>query len=406
MSEGLRRLGQVPIPIVFGIILFSLVWISPPPSYAEEIESLKKGVVRIKATVAGNPNQGTGFIVRREASAAYIVTASHVVEGGRDVAVEFFTNRNRLVPARVIAIEGDDPQGLAVLFVTGEIPTDISVLMLNLEMPVRAGDPVTMIGFPGLGAAPWTVTQGEIVGRKGKNILFSGVVEKGSSGGPLLKNNQVVGVITKKASQFAYATASVIARYALESWGIKFGMRLRREPAAMTGSGVVHIIRMKGFHHPSGRLPDGSQGGIIGNFGHEYEVRAGSDDTVIIDRATELMWQQSGSQEALAFQSEAIRYIHDLNVSRFGGVEDWRLPTLEELMSLLEPFGVNQGLYVGQRFSSDQWVCWSSDRADDTGESIWGVNFKQGRVLPLRVRNTMFVRAVRSLKPSDRPEMR
>jgi hypothetical protein len=61
------------------------------------------------------------------------------------------------------------------------------------------------------------VTKGEIVGRKGKTIVFSGAVEEGNSGGPLLLNGRVVGVVTRTIPPFSYASPSVIAQYVLET---------------------------------------------------------------------------------------------------------------------------------------------------------------------------------------------
>ncbi len=78
------------------------------------IENIKKGVVKIMATTfEGRRKVGAGFIVRIEHGAVYILTAAHVVEGGKDVEVEFFTQRNRPIPAKIIRLEGGDPQGIA-----------------------------------------------------------------------------------------------------------------------------------------------------------------------------------------------------------------------------------------------------------------------------------------------------
>ena len=54
----------------------------PRSALAQEIAQVKKGVVRITTHVEGQqPKVGTGFIVRLEKDAAYIVTACHVIEG-------------------------------------------------------------------------------------------------------------------------------------------------------------------------------------------------------------------------------------------------------------------------------------------------------------------------------------
>lgn len=205
------------------VSFLSLLCVFVISSSSQEIESLKKGVVKVSSiTVEGKQKVGTGFIVRLEADAAYIVTASHVVEGARKVQVEFFTRRNRPVPARTIGIEGGYPQGLATLLVEDKIPSGLSVLKLTSSLPVGGGDSVTTIGFPRIAGVPWATIPGNIIGRKGRAITFSGTVDEGNSGGPLIKEGLVIGVVTEVREQFAYAIPALIARYTLEGWGVKF----------------------------------------------------------------------------------------------------------------------------------------------------------------------------------------
>ena len=59
------------------------------------------------------------------------------------------------------------------------------------------------------------------------------------------------------------------------------------------------------------------------------------DGKVIVDHVTGLKWQRSGSQNMINY-AKAEKYICDLNNQRFAGYNDWRLPTLEESMSLME----------------------------------------------------------------------
>jgi len=48
---------------------------------AQDVDSLKAGVVKISAVSEGVRKSGTGFIVSLTPDTAYIVTASHVVVG-------------------------------------------------------------------------------------------------------------------------------------------------------------------------------------------------------------------------------------------------------------------------------------------------------------------------------------
>jgi len=89
------------------------------------------------------------------------------------------------------------------------------------------------------------------------------------------------------------------------------------------------------------------------------------------------MWQKSRSSTSLTYR-EAQAYIKNLNHQRFVGYSDWRLPTIAELMSLLESEKQASDLYVNPIFTGTQGWCWSSDKR--LSESVWLVSFEFGRV--------------------------
>jgi serine/threonine protein kinase len=99
-----------------------------------------------------------------------------------------------------------------------------------------------------------------------------------------------------------------------------------------------------------------------------------NEDGTISDFATGLMWQQSGSDDYMEF-SQAQTYIRSLNQSRFTGHSDWRLPTIPELISLLEPEKNNKNRYIDPLFDNKQLWCWSSDRIEGSSGAAWGVYF-------------------------------
>jgi hypothetical protein len=126
---------------------------------------------------------------------------------------------------------------------------------------------------------------------------------------------------------------------------------------------------------------------------NEYEDQG----EVVVDHATGLMWQKSGSPNFMTYQ-EAQAYIEQLNTQKFAGYSDWRLPTIPELMSLLEPEKQSNDLYINPIFDAEQWWCWSADRrikGESSPGAAWRVYFDVGSVYWGSL-NSYYVRAVRS----------
>lgn len=211
-------------------------------SWAQEVGNLSRGVVKIVVTYQDGKRHGTGFILRLASDKVHIVTAAHVVQGARDIQVELFARRNRPLPAKIIGMEEDeDLKGVAALLVEGDIPQGLARLELDVHDPVYAGDPIATIGFP-VGGAPWSISKGEVVGRYRKSIVFSGPIEEGASGGPLIKEGKVVGVVSETKKPFTYATPAAITRYVLDGWGIP---NARREAQAQMLAAESETVRRK-----------------------------------------------------------------------------------------------------------------------------------------------------------------
>ena len=85
------------------------------------------------------------------------------------------------------------------------------------------------------------------------------------------------------------------------------------------------------------------------------------DGQIVEDRSTGLIWQRSGSKTCLGWQ-QAAGYVDHLNREAFGGRRDWRLPTVDELISLLRPPQETQQLCIAPLFDTHQRWIWSSDR--------------------------------------------
>ena len=97
---------------------------------------------------------------------------------------------------------------------------------------------------------------------------------------------------------------------------------------------------------------------------------------VVIDHATARMWQQSGSPQSIIY-TDAEKYIQELNQKKFAGYDDWRLPTLEEAMSLMEASKKNGDLYIDPAFDKTQSWIWTADKS--SAGVAWVVHFSLGR---------------------------
>ena len=143
--------------------------------------------------------------------------------------------------------------------------------------------------------------------------------------------------------------------------------KLRTQPIqGYSEQAVKAMLKDKGFFDT--RMNSEAPG-----FSHKYKVQ--KDGKVVYDHASGLMWQQSGSAERMAYK-EVKAYINALNSQGFAGYHDWRLPTLEEAMSLMEPTKMNADLYIDSKFDTGQRWIWTSDTI--RASSAWVVNFGYG----------------------------
>ena len=116
---------------------------------------------------------------------------------------------------------------------------------------------------------------------------------------------------------------------------------------------------------------------------HRYENKPINEDSVVINHATGLMWHQSGSDKYFSWK-RAKKWIDKLNKEGYAGFQDWKLPTVEEAASLLEPEKKSGNLHIDPAFDKKQWSIWLCDShiSDDslTLNGAWRVSFSDGTV--------------------------
>jgi hypothetical protein len=138
-----------------------------------------------------------------------------------------------------------------------------------------------------------------------------------------------------------------------------------------------------------------------GNGLQHFYILSRNRAKIILDLSTGLMWQQSGSPNYKNYEN-AEAYIIDLNHQKFAGFSDWRLPTLEEAMSLMEPKKNKAGLYFDERFDATQRWIWTADKYEG-GSLRWSVFFGSGICDWNQVDTGYFVRGVRFRQSSEGP---
>jgi len=124
---------------------------------------------------------------------------------------------------------------------------------------------------------------------------------------------------------------------------------------------------------------------------NDFEITAGQ---TITDRAAGLVWQQAGTEFPVTW-SQAAAYIEALNAAHFAGSKVWRLPTIDELMTLLTEFPQGEDYCIEPIFDRTQKSIWSCDRRSFT--AAWYVSIDMAYVAWQDFTAYFHVRAVRQL---------
>jgi serine/threonine-protein kinase len=121
---------------------------------------------------------------------------------------------------------------------------------------------------------------------------------------------------------------------------------------------------------------------------NDFEVYS---DGTVTDRATGLIWQRAGSNHPITWH-EAHQYVKRLNEDRFAARADWRLPTVNELVSLLTDVPRAGDLCIEPVFDPTERWLWSCDRCSFM--SAWYVSVDMGYISRQDFTCYYYVRAV------------
>ena len=143
---------------------------------------------------------------------------------------------------------------------------------------------------------------------------------------------------------------------------------LRSQPDVLTEAMVLEMIETRGFAYPATN--------IKGTFVKSYSPLDLAGGRVVSEHASGLMWQHSESPRMNWRELQA--YVEETNQAGHAGFSDWRVPTLEELASLLDARLTGDD-YLDDVFSEEDLLgTWSADEEPDSVGGSWFLSFADG----------------------------
>jgi len=133
---------------------------------------------------------GTGFFFEKNSNR--ILTCAHVIQDAVAISVHIPIHGKKTFSARVLSV--CPSFDIAIVEVLDAPPIQRPLVLDSRGMEdSRAGDEVTVIGFP-LGQSNLKLTQGVLSGHQ-RYYQMDSPINGGNSGGPLLRRNKVIGIV-------------------------------------------------------------------------------------------------------------------------------------------------------------------------------------------------------------------
>jgi hypothetical protein len=158
--------------------------------------------------------------------------------------------------------------------------------------------------------------------------------------------------------------------------------------------GVLSDTGQTKCYNNSGEIPCPAPGeafcGQDGNYqGPQPAFQVNADGLVVTDLNTGLMWQRADDGAARAWAA-AITYCDNLVL---GGYSDWRLPSCQELVSIVDYGRHNPA--INPAFGSRSEYYWSGSTTAGYPDDAWAVQFGYGYSHGYGKYNSSYVRCVR-----------
>ena len=129
---------------------------------------------------------------------------------------------------------------------------------------------------------------------------------------------------------------------------------------------------------------------------HVFKIHYFQNTPVVYDSTTRRFWYLSGVKRVSSCE-QAHRYVEELNRVAYAGFSDWRLPTLEEAMSLMHQGPNDNDPVLRYLFGRAPTWIWTCDTVAGQKLRVWVVYYAFGFCYYDHIDSDIYgVRAVRS----------
>lgn len=302
-----------------------------------------------------------GIIVGVVNDTIFIATTNHTVRDYRNsksnLFVEFGVQKNKLYGASLFD-KWDFKLDLAIIGVIDWKKDGIPVEKIPFNIfgnsdRIERRSEVYHIGYLGDSSNKWgkNINPAKVTKNSEGVISFESLfLNTGNSGGGLFDSEgYLIGMVKLDVPPYGKAVSLNNLKQKLRNWRLPIGNTpiLRSKPdSTLTKEKYKRIVQLKNLFDASAN-PKGL------DYSNQFEII----NDIVVDHGSRLIWKRSGS---VIYSINAANYLFRLNYHRFSEFQDWRLPTVEEAISLIT--FVEKDTFVEPVFVKHQSFIWTSDR--------------------------------------------